>query len=380
MAEILEQALITKEGLEELRSRIGSYYLCRYGNKEVTRDSIRHFARGMGDPNPLWQDEEYARKTCWGGLIAPPTILYSVIYPTGMRVGGLPGVGSFHSGNHWEWHRPIRVGDVITGTYRCYDVVEKPSKFGGRHVNVYGETKYYNQHDEPVATAIGWSIRAERGTSQKKGKYSAIKLHKSSDEEIDKTYRATESVQVRGKEPRYWEDVQEGEEIPMVVKGPYSPLEIIAWKSGWHVDMWGLGKANELRVRELMKHPSFSFRDPKTGAIQTAEAAHIDDEVAKSTAVPSGYDLGSQRNAWMAQVLTNWMGDDGFLKKITASYRRFNLTGDTQFIKAKVTRTYREGEEFLVDVEVWCENQRGEVTAPGSATVMLPSRQGKSAR
>jgi len=31
-------------------------------------------------------------------------------------------------------------------------------------------------------------------------------------------------------------------------------------------------------------------------------------------------------------------------------------------------------------VEVWCENQRGEVTAPGSATVMLPSRQGKSAR
>lgn len=88
---MLEQAEITKESLQELRSRIGSYYLCRYGNKEVTRDSVRHFAQGMGDPNPLWQDEKYARRTRWGGLIAPPTYLYTVIYPTGMRVGGWRG-------------------------------------------------------------------------------------------------------------------------------------------------------------------------------------------------------------------------------------------------------------------------------------------------
>ena len=373
---VLEQAKITDEGLQELRSRIGSYYKFQYGNKEVTKDSIRHFAMGMGDPNPLWLDEKYAQKTRWGGLVAPPTYLYTVIYATGMRVGGLPGVGAFHSGNYWEWYKPIRVGDLVTGTYRCSDVVEKPSKFGGRHINVYAEIKYYNQLDEPVATAAGWTIRAERGTSQKKGKYADLKLHQYTDKEIEAIYQAIENIEIRGREPRYWEHVNVGDEIPQVVKGPFGPFEIIAWKQGWHVPLWGLGMANELRLRELIKHPAFSFRDPKTGAIQTAEAAHVDDKVAKSTAVPSGYDIGSQRNSWMAQPLTNWMGDDGFLKKMTASYRRFNLYGDTQFIKAKVTNKYVDGSEHLVDVEVWCENQRGEVTAPGNATIVLPSTNG----
>jgi acyl dehydratase len=373
---VLEQSKITEEGLRELRSRIGSYYEFKYGNKEVTRDSIREFATGMGDANPLWLEEEYAKESRWKGLIAPPTYLYTVIYATGLRVGGLRGVGAFHSGNFWEWYRPIRLGDLITGTYRCYDVVEKPSKFGGRHINVYAEIKYYNQDDELVANAIGWSIRIERGASRKKGKYSSFKPYKYSAEELESIYDAIEHVVIRGKEPRYWDDVDVGDELPQVVKGPFSPWELVAWKTGWHLPLWGMGKANELRLRDLLKHPAFSFRDA-SGAIQTAEAAHVDSKVAKSTAVPSGYDFGAQRNSWMSQVVTNWMGDSGFLKKLEASYRRCNLFGDTQFIKGKVTKKYLEGSEYLVDLEVWCENQRQEVTAPGTATVALPTK-GKS--
>ena len=50
------------------------------------------------------------------------------------------------------------------------------------------------------------------------------------------------------------------------------------------------------------------------------------------------------------------------------------MYGDTQWCKGKVTRKYVHDNAPLVDIEIWAENQRGEVTAPGHATVMLPSR------
>jgi hypothetical protein len=68
------------------------------------------------------------------------------------------------------------------------------------------------------------------------------------------------------------------------------------------------------------------------------------------------------------------MGDDGFLKKFYMELRRFNVVGDTTWCKGKVTRKYLDNGEPLVDVEVWAENQRGEITAPGRAVVRLPSK------
>ena len=372
---VLEKGEITEDGLKNLKRRLGSYYKANLGSSQVTADLIRHFTMAVGDPNPLWNDEKYAQNTKWGGLLAPPTYLYGVIYPTGMRAGGLPGVHAYHSGNKWEWYRPIRAGDTITGTYQLVDVVEKASKFAGRMVIVYAEIKYFNQLDELVAKTIGWSIRAERGASQGKGKYAAIKTHKYTDEEIETIYQAYETEQSRGETKRYWEDVVIGEEIPQVVKGPYSPLHTITWFAGVTPEMWGIGKAHGLKIRELRKHPSFGYRDPETGALGTIAEVHAMTDAAQGAAIPAAYDFGSQRNSWMAQPLTNWMGDDGFLKRLNASYRRFNIYGDTQFIKGKVTNKYIENNEFLVDAEVWCENQRGEITAPGEATIILPSRQ-----
>ena len=69
-----------------------------------------------------------------------------------------------------------------------------------------------------------------------------------------------------------------------------------------------------------------------------------------------------------------WMGDDGFLWKESDQTRKFNFHGDTQWIKARVSGKRREATLHIVDLEVWCENQRGEVTSPGTASVLLPSR------
>ena len=92
---VLEAGKITEEGLQRLRDRLGAFNRPRqYGvglfNEFASRDAIRHFCQGIGDPNPLYQDESYARQTKYGTIIAPPCFLYSVYWCSG-RTGGLPG-------------------------------------------------------------------------------------------------------------------------------------------------------------------------------------------------------------------------------------------------------------------------------------------------
>jgi hypothetical protein len=54
--------------------------------------------------------------------------------------------------------------------------------------------------------------------------------------------------------------------------------------------------------------------------------------------------------------------------------RRFNTMGDSTWARGKVTRKYAKDGFALVDIEIRGENQRGELTTPGLATVILPSR------
>jgi hypothetical protein len=54
--------------------------------------------------------------------------------------------------------------------------------------------------------------------------------------------------------------------------------------------------------------------------------------------------------------------------------RRFNTMGDSTWCRGKISRKYVKDGFALVDLEIRGENQRGELTTPGLATVMLPSR------
>ena len=94
---------ITDEMIEELKKRLHVVWKPRrpYFNTESTRDTIRHFCDGIGDTNPLYTNEEYARSTQYGRLIAPPCFLYSVYWAAQGR--GMPGIHAWHSGDDWEF-------------------------------------------------------------------------------------------------------------------------------------------------------------------------------------------------------------------------------------------------------------------------------------
>ena len=69
------------------------------------------------------------------------------------------------------------------------------------------------------------------------------------------------------------------------------------------------------------------------------------------------------------------MGDDAWLWKLSCELRLFNYVGDATRLGGRVARKYlAEGDRPAVDLEIWGRNQRGEVTCPGQATVLLPSR------
>ncbi|MBW2145791.1 MAG: MaoC family dehydratase N-terminal domain-containing protein [Deltaproteobacteria bacterium] len=367
----LSQGRITEEGLEELRRRVGKKFKVDPFHTLVCKDSIRHFVDGIGDVNPLYRDEGYAKKTRYGTVIAPPSWLYSV-FPTWIPQG-LKGVHAFHSGNDWTFFKPLFEGNIIAPECTFTHFEEKKSRFAGRIIIVHYDNNFYNQFGERVANAKSWSVRAERKAAQEKGKYAEIQVpHPWTEDELKMIEEQVLGEQIRGAKVRYWEDVREGETLPALVKGPLGITDIIAWCIGSApVRLKALGAA----LREYNKHPAWAFRDPRTGALEPTFAVHYNIEAARGAGVPYPYDVGVQRQQWLIQHLTDWIGDDGWLKKCYAEYRRFVYLSDVIWLHGKVTRKYADEEgECCVDIETWAENQRGENIMPGHSTVVLPSR------
>ena len=94
----------------------------------------------------------------------------------------------------------------------------------------------------------------------------------------------------------------------------------------------------------------------------------------KRAGLADASDYGPQRVCWLSQLATDWMGDDGTLKKLACRIRRPNLIGDINTVKARVADKYIEDGEHLVVCDMGVVNQAGTVTAPGRAVIALPSR------
>jgi hypothetical protein len=147
---------------------------------------------------------------------------------------------------------------------------------------------------------------------------------------------------------------------------------MIAWLQGASSPFM---KAHRIYYEFTRRHPATEMIDTRTGKRDVPELVHMEDTRAQEIGLPGAYDYGHQRISWLGNLLTNWMGDDGFLVRLYAELRLFNVYEDTTWLKGKVTRKYvtEEGEP-RVDIGCWGENQRGEITLPGRATVALPSQ------
>ena len=141
-----EESAIT----EELRNMVG--VAAEPEVFEVEKGHIRRFAKAVGDPNPLWQDEAYARKSRYGSIISPPMFLQDegknkfadrlmeIISPLGFLNGGLD----------IEFYKPMIPGDMITTQAKLSDLYEKQGKTG-KLLFMVVEVTFTNQRGELVS-------------------------------------------------------------------------------------------------------------------------------------------------------------------------------------------------------------------------------------
>jgi len=152
---MVEDSLIT----EEIRGRLGVEGEPRV--YEIEKGMIRRFVQTIDDLNPLWQDEECAKKSKYGGIVAPPTFIPIVGNEQfqSLLVSLLP-ESKLHGGTELECYQPVRPGDTITVTIKIADVREREGKKMGKMVFMIFEVTYKNQRQELVArcqqTLIGY--------------------------------------------------------------------------------------------------------------------------------------------------------------------------------------------------------------------------------
>lgn len=101
---------------------------------------------------------------------------------------------------------------------------------------------------------------------------------------------------------------------------------------------------------------------------------HMDDEFARQRGEKGVLAMGHLSFSHLHNMLRAWIGDSGRIKRVACQYRRINYKGDTITSRGRVVKKYGQEGDNLVDLEVWVENQNGEVITPGTATVALPSR------
>jgi hypothetical protein len=217
-------------------------------------------------------------------------------------------------------------------------------------------------------------IRTERTKARERKKYDAVEISPYTDDEIaaiDAQYAAEGS---RGRDPRWWEDVAEGDEIGPMVKGPLTVTDMICWHVGMGMGLYGV-QPLRLGWRNRMRIPRFFHRDD-LNIYDVMQRVHWDPEFARRSGNPTTFDYGRMRETWLIHLCTDWMGDDGWLWKLDCEFRRFNYVGDTQWLRGTIVRKYlADGGRPAVDLDLRATNQRGEVTTPGHATILLPSRE-----
>jgi len=366
---------ITEAGLDDLRKRIGVPITdtVEPWNYEATRDGIRHYAHGIGDDNPLWTDPAYAEKTSFGNIVALPSFLFSTSRIVSGYCGGLSGVHAMWAGADWTWHKHVLRGDTISTQARLKDLIEHQTKFAGRAFQQIYTTEFFNQHGDKVAECDSWVFRTDRDEARERGtKYTEARgrVEQYTDEQIQEFYKLYAAEEIRGATPRYWEDVQEGEALPRMMKGPMTVTGFIAYAQGWG----GLYiRANKLAAKMVMKHPGLGIKN-RFGVPDCPERVHWDEAFALEVGAPGAYDYGPERCSWLTHQLTNWIGDAGFLRKSKCQIRRHNPDGDAIFIDAVVTRKFVEDGKHLVEISQKAVTFRDELSASGVAIVELPTK------
>ena len=141
----------------------------------------------------------------------------------------------------------------------------------------------------------------------------------------------------------------------------------------------------ESEVTPLSKIATTQMLMKWAGASGDYNPLHYEDTFAASQGVGRPIVHGQLKRAWLVQAMTNWIGEEGVLTKLSCQFRAMDYPrlmkymyepqeGETWWCKGKVTKKYVEEDEHFIECDIWIENGKGERTTLGTASAILPSR------
>lgn len=340
-------------------------------NTEASADAIRHFAWAISDDNPLWVDSDYAAVGRYGRLAAPPTFLFSVLYPFLHGVAPSFPLTFLISDIDCRWHLPILEGDKLTANAVHKEVIEVPDRAGRNTIHIVAETTYRNHSDEVVGTIEGTMAAIERPESEMMLDREIFEYQPEDLEAIGAALRAEKRT---GRESAPHLGVQPGDELPAIVRGPLTLGDLINWQAAVGPSY----RAGALAYRDLLEKPHTATVLPRVGWPVRYSQQHEDFTLTRQRGMPAPFDNSSMRAAWISVILTNWIGDSGDLRRLRISTVRPVIYGDTNWYSGKVLRLIHGDDEVVLAIRLTGTNQLGEITTTGEAEVVLPRRPGPS--
>ena len=339
--------------------------------------TIRRFCAALGDPNLLYKDPASGVATKYNSMIAPNTFVYAIRTPNSgaAYVQKDYSVSPFFTHGATEWHDIIRVGDRLNSSIRVSSVAEGKWNGNGKQTGeITSSVTYSNSYGGLIGTATGTvsMYPHERG----KEDLLARDIYRYSDEEIKQIEDGIEAEpEPRGKLLRYWDDVSVGEKLPQLVKGPVTLSDMMAWV---------VAEAKPLSLGALVYH---DLKNKYPGRIRTnpttnwpywdADQEFEDILSSQDLGLKSPPTRGQLRVCLAGQVITHWMGDDGFLRSLNVGTPGHWVYGDTMWLNGEVAqkRTEQVGSEtyYAIDVKLTGINQLGETILEGSGTAYLPN-------
>jgi hypothetical protein len=347
----------------------------------ASQESIQNMAFAVDRWNPLWRDADYAANTRWGSNIAFP------MYEERFGVRGIgrmlstPECGFQHMiymGDDWEIYRPIRPNDSIRIWYRRPTILDVTSSDGEgprTFALVESDRDYINQNDEIVSTS---KLYVQRCFLSGPPKPHAMPEYSYTKEELLFIDRMVRSEEIRGADIRFWEDANIGEETRPVVMGPTSMADN-AIVNAVAPSVGSAVPTREAFIQGVGDELGDEFiKDPATGRyfIRGGPAGrHWSDRAAQAEGEPCAFLFAVQSRFAMARLVTNWMGDDGFITRFRWRHVTRTRVGDASIGHGKVVGKRVENNKHLVDLTVWLENMRGNITEIAAVTVDLLSRE-----
>jgi hydroxyacyl-ACP dehydratase HTD2-like protein with hotdog domain len=120
-------------------------------------------------------------------------------------------------------------------------------------------------------------------------------------------------------------------------------------------------------IPELVKHPSTRQLVQYAGASGDFYEIHYDQDFARSVSLPGVILHGLLKAGYLGQLLTDWVGDRGTLKSFDVSYRGVDVPGKPYRCRGRIRKV--DGKN--VELDVWGEDENGQKTTLGTATVEL---------